>query len=86
MAWGVFKKIKDGLYKAGKSIKNVAGKVWNAGKSVINKVGGLVPIASTALNSVAPGLGTAVQTGYNAADKFMNSSTGSGISGWLNGG
>jgi hypothetical protein len=85
MAWGVFKKIKDGLYKAGKSIKNVAGKVWNTGKNVINKVSGLVPIASTALNSVVPGSGSVLQTSYNAANKFMNSSTGNGISSWLNG-
>jgi hypothetical protein len=87
MAWGVFKKIKDGLYKAGKKVwdttKKVAAKTWDVGKKVINKVGGLVPLASTALNSVAPGLGTAVQTGYTTANNFVNSSTGNAIGKWL---
>jgi hypothetical protein len=83
MAWGVFKKIKDGLYKAGKTMKDVAGKVWNSGKKVINKVGGLVPLAATAVNAFAPGLGTALQTGYNAANNFVNGTSGNAIGSWL---
>jgi hypothetical protein len=44
---------------------------------VINKVGGLVPLAATAVNSFAPGAGTALQTGYNAANNFVNGTIGS---------
>jgi hypothetical protein len=83
MAWGVFKKIKDGLYKAGKAVANVAGKVWNGAKQVLPKIGGIVGVAAPALNQLAPGAGTALQTGYSAANNFMNSSAATGINNWM---
>ena len=36
MAWGIFKKIKDGLIKFGKKVKDVGKKVWDTTKKVGN--------------------------------------------------
>jgi hypothetical protein len=49
-------------------------KVLDTYKKVINKVFGLVPLDVDALNSFAPVADTALQTGYNAANIFVNSS------------
>jgi hypothetical protein len=83
MAWGVFKKIKDGLYKAGKTVANVAGKVWNGAKQVLPKIGGIVGVAAPALNSYMPGAGTALQSAYNTANSVVNGTASGGISSWM---
>lgn len=66
MAWGIFKKIGDGIKKGWNSVvKPVLGTAAKIIKPVAGVAGGL-------LNKVKPGLGTAVQVGANLVDGLLN--------------
>jgi phage-related protein len=71
MAWGIFKKIKSGLYKAGKTIGNFI-------KKAAPVISAAMPFAAKAINSVKPGVGTAIQTGWNIANNTLNGTSGGG--------
>jgi hypothetical protein len=73
MAWGIFKKIKSGLQKAGKYIKSGLQKVAPIAKKVLNFGAKAMPFVAGAANAIVPGVGTAIQTGWNTANSTLNS-------------
>ena len=69
MAWGLFRKIKDGIKKGVNKIKDIAGKVFNVAKKV-------VPEATKIANAVAPAIannpyGQAALVGLNGANAII---------------
>ena len=60
MAWGIFKKIKDGFKKVIGGIKK--GAQWLGDKVQKPIVNAVAPV----LDQIKPGVGTALQTGVNA--------------------
>ena len=69
MAWGIFKKIKDGFKKVIGGIKK--GAQW-LGKNVLKPI---VNAVAPVIDQIKPGVGTALQTGVNA---LTNLTTGNG--------
>ena len=72
MAWGIFKKIKQGLKKAWNFAKD---KVIKPVVGVANKVS---PIISAGLNAVIPGAGTITQGIIGGLDRMVNKSDAAG--------
>jgi phage-related protein len=70
MAWGIFKKIKSGLYKAGKAVANFV-------KKAAPIVSTVMPFAAKAIDKVKPGVGTAISTGWNTVNSTINGSSNS---------
>lgn len=66
MAWGIFNKIKKGLKKAGKFIKD------KIVKPVVDVAKKAAPVVAPALNTILPGSGTVFNGVVNNADKVMN--------------
>jgi hypothetical protein len=71
MAWGIFKKIKSGLQKAGKYIKSGLQKVAPIAKKALNFGTKAMPFIAGAANAIVPGSGTALSTGWNAVNGTM---------------
>ena len=69
MAWGIFKKNKDGFKKVIGGIKK--GAQW-LGKNVLKPI---VNAVAPVIDQIKPGVGTALQTGVNA---LTNLTTGNG--------
>ena len=69
MAWGIFKKIKDGFKKIIGGIKK--GAQW-LGKNVLKPI---VKAVAPVIDQVKPEVGTAIQTGVSA---LTNLTTGNG--------
>ena len=67
MAWGLWNKIKNGLKKAGKWIKE------KVVKPVVNTVvKPFKPVITAAATAFNPKLGQIVNTGMNMAEKWVN--------------
>ena len=67
MAWGLWNKIKNGLKKAGKWIKD------KVVKPVVNTVvKPFKPVITAAATAFNPKLGQIVNTGMNMAEKWVN--------------
>ena len=66
MAWGLWNKIKQGVRKAGKWIKNAAQTVT---QKVIKP---FKPVISTIAGAINPTIGAAVTAGMNAFEKWSD--------------
>ena len=66
MAWGLWNKIKTGLSKAGRFIKNAA-------KTVVDKVvKPFKPVISAAATAFNPAVGAIVNKGMDAVERFSD--------------
>ena len=74
MAIGIFKKIKNGLKKAFNAVKT--GAKWLNNKVIKPVVKPILNAAAPAINSVAPGVGTAIQTGVNLGSRILDGDRG----------
>ena len=75
MAFGIFKKLKDGFKKLGRGVKRIAGKLINTGKKAL-KVGNdyvvkplKTPIKAVA-NAIIPGAGHFIDAASDAIDNM----------------
>ena len=66
MAWGFFNKIKKGLKKAGKWIKD------KVVKPVVNTAKTILPVAAPIIDTYIPGASSIANTVVNTADDIMN--------------
>ena len=64
MAWGLFRKIKQGLKKAGTWLKEKA----------LPAVKQVAQYAAPAIDTFVPGVGTAIRNGIDIADNVLNGS------------
>lgn len=76
MAFGIFKKIKNGLKKAFNFGKKIVGKVVNkvvdTGKKLLPVSKKIASVVAPLADKVMPGLGTGINTGLNVADSVFN--------------
>jgi electron transfer flavoprotein alpha/beta subunit len=86
MAWGVFKKIKAGIQKAGNYLKTGLRKGLDVAKKVVNAGSKLLPAATLAANAIKPGSGKLIETGWNMVNNTVNGTVGNSISSWLGNG
>jgi hypothetical protein len=80
MAWGVFKKIKSGIQKAGNYLKQGLKQIPTIAKKALNFGTKAMPFIATAANAIVPGSGSVINSGWNSVNNTLNST---GIRSWI---